>query len=119
MSAGPSSVVLAACYYPRKELIYTQRKGKAHRKSRNTEDTIIWKKGCIGIPQDGGKYKAVHYEAKVYDEGSQYGIDGGRISKLALKMDGEWIATYDRGWDIKPTCPEAEMALAILMEEYK
>ena len=33
-------------------------------------------------------------------------------------MDGEWIATYDRGWDIKPTCPEAEMALAILMEEY-
>lgn len=78
----------------------------------------MWKKGCIGIPQDGGKYKAVHYEAKVYDEGSRFGIDGGRISKLALKMDGEWVATYDRGWDIKPTCIEAEMALAILMEEY-
>lgn len=30
-----------------------------------------------------------------------------KISKLNLKMDGEWIANYDRGWDIEPTCEEA------------
>ena len=77
----------------------------------------MWHEGTILAPTKEGK-TVVHYWAKVYDEGSQYGIDGGRISKLTLKMDGEWIATYDRGWDIKPTCPEAEMALAILMEEY-
>jgi hypothetical protein len=33
-------------------------------------------------------------------------------------MDGKWIANYDRGWDIKPTCKEAEMALCILLNEH-
>ena len=55
------------------------------------------------------------YWIKVYEEGSQFGINGGKISKLSLKMDDEWIANYDRGWDIEPTCEEAEMALCILL----
>ena len=45
-------------------------------------------------------------------------INGGKISKLSLKMDGEWIANYDRGWDIKPTCEEAELALCILLNDF-
>ena len=32
-------------------------------------------------------------------------------------MDGEWIANYDRGWDIEPTCEEANLALSILLNE--
>ena len=32
-------------------------------------------------------------------------------------MDGEWIANYDRGWDIEPTCKEANLALCILLNE--
>ena len=79
----------------------------------------MWKKGCIGIPQDGGKYKAVHYEAKVYDEGSQYGINEGRISKLTLKENGKVIYNYDRGEDVPEQNEAAKIALAILMYEYK
>lgn len=75
----------------------------------------MWKEGSISIPNKDGSTKIVHYWIKVYEEGSQIGINGGRISKLSLKMDGEWIANYDRGWDIEPTCEEAEMALCILL----
>ncbi|MGN9222407.1 DUF7678 domain-containing protein [Coprococcus comes] len=79
----------------------------------------MWKEGTIGIPEENEKYRAVHYWIKVYEEPSEeYGINGGKISKLSLKMDGEWIANYDRGWDIKPTCKEAELALCILLTEH-
>ena len=79
----------------------------------------MWKEGTIGVPVENSKYKVVHYWVKVYEEPSkEYGINGGKISKLSLKMDGEWIANYDRGWDIKPTCKEAEMALCILLNEH-
>lgn len=47
-----------------------------------------------------------------------YGMDGGRISKLMLKRDGEITYNYDRGLDIPPADKETEMALAILMKEY-
>ena len=75
----------------------------------------MWKEGAISIPKKDGSTKIVHYWIKVYEEGSQFGINGGRISKMSLKMDGEWIANYDRGWDVEPTCEEAEMALCILL----
>ena len=79
----------------------------------------MWKHGAIGIPAEDGKYTGVKYAAKVYDKGSQYGIEGGRISKLTLKINGEIVANYDRGWDIKPTCDEANTALAILLHDNK
>ncbi|NLT08415.1 MAG: hypothetical protein GXY08_02805, partial [Ruminococcus sp.] len=47
-----------------------------------------------------------------------YGIDGGRISKLTLKISGEVVYNYDRGLDVPPQNEAAEMALAILMHEY-
>lgn len=78
----------------------------------------MWREGTIGIPNKDGGYKAVHYSVKVYEEGSQYGINGWKISKLTLKMDGVIIANYDRGWDIEPTCEEANLALCILLNEH-
>lgn len=75
----------------------------------------MWKEGVIGIPQKDGSRKSVRYWIKVCEEGSHFGINGGKILKLSLKMDGEWVATYDRGWDIEPTCEEAEIALCILL----
>ena len=50
---------------------------------------------------------------------SQYGIEGGRISKLMLKANGEIIYNYDRGLDVPPQNEAAEIALAILMYEYR
>ena len=73
----------------------------------------MWKEGSLKV------YSSIfHYWIKVYETGSQWGIDGGKVSKLTLKRDGKIVANYDRGWDIKPTCKEAEMALCILLNEH-
>ena len=47
---------------------------------------------------DGTAYE---FQIKHYDEPSEHGIDGGRISKLWLRRWGENHATisYDRGWE--------------------
>ena len=78
----------------------------------------MWQEGCILIPTKGGNV-TVKYQAKVYDEGSRYGINNGRISKLMLRSNGRVIYSYDRGEDIEPQNEAAEIALAILLEEYK
>lgn len=49
-----------------------------------------------------GDLKAV---IKCFDEpSSEYGIDGGRISKLWIKNTATdtVVANYDRGWDVRP-----------------
>ena len=81
----------------------------------------LWKEGTIGIPVSGTKeVKIAHFWAKVYDEGSEYGIDEGRISKLMVKIDGVTVINCDRGWDIKPDEDDevAQIALAILLNDY-
>ena len=70
----------------------------------------MWKEGSILI---GGK--GYRYWVKQFDEGSQYGIDGGRISKLTLKRKDQIVCNYDRGWDIRPVDEDTEMALQILL----
>ena len=76
----------------------------------------MWSEGTIGEKNEDGKYTAVHYWCKHFDEPSEeYGIDGGRISKLMLKQDSTVVYNYDRGADIEPQTKEAEQALAILM----
>lgn len=68
-----------------------------------------WVKGTV----DGGKYT---FESKLYDESSEYGIDGGRVSKLNIQdKKGSWVMNYDRGWDIEPnTSEEKEVYLGVL-----
>lgn len=81
----------------------------------------MWSEGVIDIPDtaDTKKYIRCHYWVKHYAEPSEtYGINGGRISKLMIKIDSTIAANYDRGWDIAPTCKEAERALCILLENY-
>ncbi len=80
----------------------------------------LWKEGTIGIPVKGGKPKIAHYWAKVYEEGSEYGINGGKISKLSIQIDGKTVVNYERGWDIEPDeNDEATMiAYSICLKEY-
>lgn len=40
--------------------------------------------------------------AKVYDEKSEFGINGGRVSKLGIRYRSTPIVNYDRGWDLRP-----------------
>ena len=79
----------------------------------------MWSEGTIGVPASvAGKPTAVHCSVKHYKNPSKYGINNGRISKVMLKIDGEIVCNYDRGWDVHPTCKAAEVALEILLYEY-
>ena len=70
----------------------------------------MWKEGSLKV------YNSIfHYWMKVYEEDSQFGIDGGKVSKLMLKRNGEIVANYDRGWDVKPTDPDTQLAVEILL----
>lgn len=65
-----------------------------------------------------GNINGVDYEAKVYDTGSQYGIDNGPISKLQLKDSQGRTADYDRGWSRKPRTNAMKDAVKQLQEYY-
>ena len=83
------------------------------------EEKIMWKQGAIGVKYEYGRMVSVSYWIKHYDKPSEeYGISGGRISKLMLKQNGRVVYNYDRGVDVEPQTPEAETALAILIHEY-
>lgn len=79
---------------------------------------MAWKQGAIAIPLGDGEYATYKYWIKYFDEPSEYGIDGGRISKLEITADDMVVCNYDRGWDIKPTTLHAKNALAILLHDY-
>lgn len=75
----------------------------------------MWKKGIITV--NGKSYR---YCAKVYDEGSEFGINEGRISKLTIidANDETWsrpVINYDRGWDIEAdNAEDCEVLRAVL-----
>lgn len=82
----------------------------------------MWKQGYITI--DGHTFR---WEAKVYEQGSVFGIDNGRISKLWL---AEYVgdptssmckeaACYERGWEHRPDTPQAQAAVKQLIEKSK
>ena len=78
----------------------------------------MWSKGTIGVPQKDGSYITCKYCVKHYEEGSEWGINEGRISKLEIRINGKITANYDRGWDIEPEDETTQTALAILLKEY-
>lgn len=70
----------------------------------------MWREGSVKVHSS-----IFHYWMKQFDEGSEWGIEGGRISKLTIKCDGMVVANYGRGWDIKPTDPDAQLAMEIIL----
>ena len=69
-------------------------------------NTTNWVKGLVYT-----KDKTYTFEAKLFDEGSDYGIKNGRVSKLMIwdeevrrakqNIFDACIMNYDRGWDIR------------------
>ena len=76
----------------------------------------MWSEGIIACPTTGGKYK---YWVKLFKEGSKFGIDGGKVSKLTIRKVGETrdLCSYDRGWDIEPA-DEVKAVCAIILRKY-
>lgn len=65
-----------------------------------------------------GTINGFDYTVKHFQEGSRFGINNGRISKLWIGKDGKTYANYDRGWDIRPTDPEAKKVYQELIRMY-
>lgn len=59
-----------------------------------------------------GEYKGHLFFAKVFDAPSEYGIDGGRVSKLTVYANDKIIYNYDRGIDLDHPIGE-ELAIAL------
>ncbi len=70
----------------------------------------MWKEGSIKANGE-----IFHYWMKQYEEGSRYGINGGRISKLMLKRNGKIVYNYDRGEDIEPVDENTKLAVETLL----
>ena len=89
-------------------------------KREQEEYRRLFKEGTIGVPTGNGETKIAHWWAKVYDEGSEYGINEGRISKLMIKIDGETTLCYERGWDIEPDENDkaTQTAFQIILKEF-
>ena len=72
----------------------------------------MWKTGTFKINNC-----TFDYSIKVYEEGSDYGIDGGKISKLTLERNGATVCCYDRRWEITPCGPNTQAALEYLLRK--
>ena len=73
----------------------------------------MWKVGTMKV-----RNSIFKFWVKYFDEGSCFGIDEGRISKLRLERNGITVCNYDRGWEIHPVDEDTEIALEILKKEY-
>lgn len=80
----------------------------------------MWHEGTIGLDGPENTTILAHYWIKAYDTGSEYGINGGRISKLQITINGRTVANYDRGWDIKPdeSNKEVMQAYTVILDKY-
>ena len=76
----------------------------------------MWSESILADPATGVRYK---YWVKHFEEGSRFGIDNGKISKLTIRKVGEPknLCNYDRGWDAEPT-DEVKAVYTIILEKY-
>ena len=65
-----------------------------------------------------GEIRGCKFEVKHFEQGSEWGIDGGRISKLWVTKDGIEIASYDRGWDVLPATDEAQEITSEIIQRF-
>ena len=78
----------------------------------------MWSEGIIASPTTGNKYK---YWVKHYEEGSEFGIGGGKVSKLTIRKVGESrddLYNYDRGLDVDCADDEVRTVYDIILSKY-
>ena len=69
-----------------------------------------WKEAII-------EHKRKEYKVtfKQFEEGSEFGINEGRISKLTINCGKAKLANYDRGWDIEPVDKDTKAVLEVIL----
>ena len=55
---------------------------------------------------------------KHFDEGSDWGLRHGCISKLWIADENGTVANFDRGWDVRPATAEAKAVFAALAARF-
>ena len=73
-------------------------------------ESDLWIEGAVRA--FGNMY---HYWAKRYETGSEFGIDGGRISKLRVERKGCVVCSYERGWEQRPVDEDTQFVLEIIL----
>ena len=69
----------------------------------------MWNKGSVKIEN-----QTFTYSAKVYGESSEdYGIEGGKISKLEIRLGDTPVARY-----IEPETENAQLALLAILHNF-
>ena len=74
--------------------------------------------GMIGIPdaKDKNRYTSCRYEITCNKSRSKkYGLNGGKIIRLTISVDGKVTASYDKGWITEPEDEPSQLALCILL----
>ncbi len=63
-----------------------------------------------------GTVDKYQFQAKLFDIGSNHGINNGRVSKLTIwnEKSNVHIVHYSRGWDIKPKAEYKEYFNAVM-----
>ena len=85
---------------------------------KKTEDKAMWNKGSLLIPTDDGE-KTCRYCVKTCGEKSEtYGIEGGRIIKMEIRVDGKQTLLYERGWEVEPEDETTQLAYAVLIKKF-
>lgn len=74
----------------------------------------MWHRGYVNIENE-----TFYYEAKVYEGPSEYGINGGPISKLYIKRNNIAVYEWDRGLVLEPTDDNTKAALEKICKYYK
>ena len=69
----------------------------------------MWKNGTIN---------GYAYCTKCFENGSQYGINEGRISKLEIRKDGIMLYNYDRGLDFDNLDAEGKKAYEQILAKH-
>ena len=64
-----------------------------------------------------GTVDGFYFQAKVYDTGSVFGINNGRVSKLIIRdKQNNQIIAYERGWDREPANDKQRELLQALLD---
>lgn len=90
---------------PQQAPVTPQRPSAGLSLNHDPDDQSHWIEGRI-ITMPG-----YSFHAKMYDEPSQFGIEGGMISKLDVRKDDQLVMRYDRGWARDPETAEHVEAL--------
>ena len=87
-------------------------------KTRITEKTKNgnWTSGTVKLANG----RTFRFHVKSFDEPSEFGIDGGRVSKLWVVTATRLVTAvnYDRGWDVKPQTSDHKAVYAALLKRY-